>query len=88
LASRPITVWCSNTKFNTLPSEYRVFFDVTASSIASLIAIAKLPGVLGISFRIWRPAFVSSLGLPTHFAPHTRIIIFRNGFWSKLIRTM
>ena len=43
-ASSPITVWCSNTWFNTLPRAYRVFGSATAAPTASEIAIPRLPG--------------------------------------------
>ena len=59
-----------------------------ASSTASLMAIPRLPGVSGDSARILRPASVWSLGLGMQSAPHTAIIILRNGFCSKLMRTM
>src|SRR5512146_2773138 len=52
------------------------------------MAMPSEPGVLGISARIFLPAFVSLLGLATQFAPQTCIISFLKGFWSKLIRTM
>ncbi len=52
------------------------------------MAMPRLPGVSGNFSRICRPAFVSVLGLATQLAPHTCIMSFRNGFWSKLMRTM
>ncbi|OPX95596.1 MAG: hypothetical protein A4E60_03570 [Syntrophorhabdus sp. PtaB.Bin047] len=72
----------------TLPREYFVFFEVTASSMASLIAIPRLPGWSGFPSRNVRPAFVSGLGLGTHFPPQVSIITRRYGFWLKLTRTM
>src|SRR4030042_1838135 len=56
--------------------------------MASLMAIPRLPGVSGICCKTFLPAFVSLLGLATQFAPQTFIIIFPNGFWSKLILTI
>src|SRR5450631_2290658 len=56
--------------------------------MASLMAMPRLPGVSGMLAKIVRPALVSLDGLATQLAPHTCIIILRNGFWSKLIRTM
>ena len=56
--------------------------------MASLMAMPRLPGVSGFFARIARPALVSVLGLATHSAPQICIISLRNGFWSKLIRTM
>ncbi len=62
--------------------------SVTAASMASLMAMPRLPGVSGIWARMFRPAFVSVLGLATQLAPQTCIMILRKGFWSKLMRTM
>ena len=42
----------------------------------------------GIRARMSRPAWVSVDGLAMQSAPQAAIISFRNGFWSKLIRTM
>ena len=42
-ASRPITVWCSITWFKTLPNVYLQFGVCRANSIASEIAVPKLP---------------------------------------------
>ena len=46
-ASSPITVWCINTWFKTLPSAYFVSALVAARSTASEIAMPKLPGEFG-----------------------------------------
>jgi len=62
-------VWCIITWFKTLPREYRVSLEVTASSMASLIAMPRLPGESGFSFRMFLPAFVSLLGLGMQVPP-------------------
>ena len=56
--------------------------------MASLMAMPRLPGVSGILARMSRPALVSVAGLATQLAPQVCIISLRNGFWSKLMRTM
>ena len=62
--------------------------SVTAASMASLMAMPRLPGVSGMLARMVRPALVRLLGLAMQFAPHTCIISLRKGFCSKLMRTM
>jgi hypothetical protein len=62
--------------------------SVTAASIASEMAMPRLPGVSGISSRMVRPAWVSGEGEGTHRAPHVSIMVLRKGFWSKLTRTI
>ena len=52
------------------------------------MAMARLPGVSGVSARIARPVLVWLLGLAIHSAPQVFIIIFLNGFCSKLMRTI
>src|SRR4030042_4040398 len=74
LASRPIIVWCMSTWFKTLPREYRVSFEVTVSSTASLIASPRLPGESGFCSQAFLPALVSLLGLGTQLAPQVFII--------------
>ena len=49
LASWPMIVWCISTWFSTLPREYLVSSRLAASSIASEIAIPRLPGESGVS---------------------------------------
>jgi len=56
--------------------------------MASLIAIPRLPGVLGSFASASRPARVSMLGLATHFPPQVSIMALRYGFWSKLTLTI
>src|SRR5881628_41609 len=56
--SRPMIVWCIRTWFRTLPSEYFVFFPVTAASIASEIAIPRDPGWSGSCARNFFPTLV------------------------------
>ena len=46
-ASWPTTVWCSRTWLSTLPSAYLVSSRVAASSTASLIAMPRLPLLVG-----------------------------------------
>jgi len=57
--------------FKTLPENIVSCrsYSVTAASMASLIAIPKLPGVSGIFASIALPALVSLLGLATQLAP-------------------
>ena len=63
MASWPMTVWCMQTWFSTLPSEYLVLGVLTASSMASLMAMPRLPAQCGFSCWILRPNSVWSLGL-------------------------
>ena len=50
-----MTVWCRQTWLSTLPSEYLVCGCVTVSSIASLMAMPRLPGQCGSSASSLRP---------------------------------
>ncbi len=58
-----MTVWCRQTWFKTLPREYLVSGVLTVSSMASLMAMPRLPGHFGSSARSLRPYSVWSLGL-------------------------
>ena len=75
-------VWCMSTWLSTLPSEYLVSSRVAASSTASEIAIPRLPVESGCWARTFLPAWVSSDGLGTTFAPQTCIMLLRYGFCS------
>ena len=72
-----VAVWWSSTWFRTLPRLYFVSSRVAASSMASEIAMPRLPGVSGISSRIFRPAFVWSDGLGMTFAPQVSMRFLR-----------
>ncbi len=61
---------------------------MTAASMASEIAMPRLPGVSGICSRMVRPAWVSGDGDGTQRAPHVSIMVLRKGFCSKLTRTI
>ena len=69
IVSSPITLWCRHTWFKTLPSAYFVPGCFIVSSIASLIAMPRLPLLVGSSARILRPNSVSMLGLAWTVAP-------------------
>ena len=76
--------------FNTDPRVYFVFpvGSATAASTASEIAIPRLPGVSGSAASTARPAAVCVLGLEMQVPPQVFISILRNGFCSKLTRTI
>ncbi len=76
-ASSPIIVWCISTWLSTDPSAYLVDSSVRAISTASEIAMPKLPGELGSSARILRPASVRIEGDGNTFPPQVFIIILR-----------
>jgi hypothetical protein len=61
---------------------------VAASSTASLMAMPRLPVVVGSASSIARPAAVSGEGLGTHVPPQASIIERRYGFASYEARTM
>ncbi len=75
-----MTVWCRRTWFNALPMEYFVSSRVAASSMASLMAIPRLPVLSGSAARTWRPAFVSVDGEGTTVAPNVSMNERRYGF--------
>ena len=76
-----MTVWCRQTWLSTLPSEYFVSGCVTVSSMASLMAMPRLPAQCGSSASSLRPYSVWSLGLGWTVAPQVCMSIRRYGFW-------
>jgi len=90
LASRPIMVWCRSTVVEHAAERVaglaRAVGHRSLDGLAD--AIPRLPGVSGMLAKDGRPALVRLLGLAMQFAPHTCIISLRNGFCSKLMRTM
>ena len=82
IASWPMTVWCRRTWLSTLPSEYFVSSRPAASSIASLIAMPRLPVESGSLARTARPAFVWFDGEGMTVAPNDSMKLRRYGFCS------
>ena len=76
-ASSPMTVWCMSTWLSTLPRAYLVFSSEAARSMASEMAMPRLPGESGASARMLRPAAVRLVGEAWTLAPQVFIIIFR-----------
>jgi hypothetical protein len=61
---------------------------VAATSIASEIAMPRLPGLSGVRDNVSRPNRVSVDGLGTQRAPNVSMNARRYGFWSYDTRTM
>ena len=69
MASWPMTDWWRHTWLSTLPSAYFVPGCFIVSSIASLIAMPRLPLLCGSAASTLRPNSVSGLGLACTVAP-------------------
>ena len=73
-ASSPMIVWCSSTWLSTEPSAYLLPGLLTTASIASEIAMPRLPWLSGSAARMSRPVLVRSDGLATTSPPQVCII--------------